>query len=90
MVNLQLLIMGIFCLATGLPMLLFAHRARLERKTATDIRKAELAAGASERYFEEQRTLNAYPAPETDGKRRMRGLLLTAGGIILLGLSFFG
>lgn len=87
MVNLQSLIMGIFCLATGLPMLLIAHRTRTEAKAATDARKAELAAGASERYFEEQRTLNTYPVPETDGKWRMRGLLFTGGGIILLGLS---
>jgi hypothetical protein len=78
MVNLQSLIMGIFCLATGLPMLLIAHRTRLDAKAATDARKAELAAGASERYFEEQRTLNTYPVPETTGSGECGGCCLLA------------
>jgi len=50
-------------------------------------RLAALQAGAKEDYFEEQRTLEAYPPPSTDTKQRAYGML----GIVLgLGTILFG
>jgi hypothetical protein len=85
--DLQLLSGGIIGLATGLPMLLFARRTRLAARAKAESRMAQLSAGASQRYFEEARSLIAYPLPATDEKWRTRGLVFTTGGMILLGLS---
>jgi hypothetical protein len=70
-------------------MLFFPRKKRLEAVANVAIRKAQLAAGASERYFEEGRTLDAYPLPATDGNWRTKGAFLTACGITLLCRAFF-
>ena len=87
--NLLGLIVGISCIASGSMMLIFPRRTRLAAKAKSEDRKAELDAGASERFFEEGRALSAYPLLKTDGKWRARGMLLTVGGIVLLGLSLY-
>lgn len=86
--NLQALVIGAFCLSTGLGMLLFPRRKRLIAETRVAKRKEQLAAGAPERFFEESRSIEAYPPAATDKKWRIKGALLTACGIILLALGY--
>jgi hypothetical protein len=88
-VDLQSLFIGLPCLAVGLATLIFPRKRRLAAESNLAVRKAELADGASERYFEERRALDAYPLPATDGKWRVRGGLLTVSAIALLALSYF-
>ena len=87
--DLQSLFFGASSLASGVAMLFFPRKRRLSAEAKVSDRKAQLAAGGTERYFEEGRTLEAYPLPATDGKWRVRGAFFTAVGIVLLGLSFF-
>jgi len=79
--------MGALSLAAGLGMFVFPRRKRLTAEARLAERKAQLAAGASERYFEEGRSLDAYPLPTTDAKWRMRGAFFTLCGLALLVLS---
>jgi hypothetical protein len=87
--DLQALFIGIPCLAFGLAMLLFPRKRRLAAEAKVLERTTQLAAGGTERYFEEGRTLKAYPLPSTDGKWRIKGAFFSAVGIMLIGLSFF-
>lgn len=86
--DLQFLFIGLCSLASGVPMLVIPRKKRLAAEKNLSTRKVQLAAGASEHYFEERRTLDAYPPPGTDAKWRMRGALLTGGGVALLVLSY--
>ncbi|WP_206240889.1 hypothetical protein [Novosphingobium terrae] len=70
-----LLIGGVISLS-GLAMLAFSRKQRL----AAVLRKAQLAAGESEAYFEEGRSIQTYPTSAW----RLRGVLLTFIGIIML------
>jgi hypothetical protein len=88
-VDVQSLFLGVPCLFFGLAMLFFPRKRRLAAQAKVADRKAQLAVGGTDRYFEEGRTLEAYPLPTTDGKWRVRGAFLTACGIALLGLPYF-
>jgi hypothetical protein len=70
-------------------MLFFPRKRRLAAEAKLADRKAQLAAGGTERYFEEGRALEAYPLPSTDGKWRVMGAFFTICGITLVVLSFF-
>lgn len=87
--NLQSLIIGAFCLPSGLGMLIYPRKKRLAAEAKVELRKDELAAGASERYFEEGRSIGAYPLPATDTGWRVKGALLTVVGGFLLLLGYF-
>lgn len=52
-------------------------------------RLAEIAGGAEELYFEEHRSLEAYPPPSSDAKMRRFGIVLTILGFacIIMGLA---
>jgi len=88
-VDLMSVFIGVPALVSGSAMLFFPRKKRLEAEAKVAIRKAQLTAGASERYFEEGRTLDAYPLPATDRKWRTKGAFLTACGIALLCLAYF-
>ncbi|WP_343612645.1 hypothetical protein [Novosphingobium sp.] len=87
--NLQALVIGAFCLPSGLGMLIYPRKRRLAAEAKVALRKEELAAGSSERYFEERRSIDAYPLPATDTGWRTKGALLTAAGLILLLIGYF-
>ncbi|MDR3571453.1 MAG: hypothetical protein P4L81_04635 [Candidatus Pacebacteria bacterium] len=87
-VNLQSLVIAAFCLPSGLGMFIFPRKKRLAAEAKVRLRKQELAAGAPERYFEEGRSIEAYPLPATDAKWRIRGAFLTMCGIALLFLGY--
>lgn len=86
--NLQSLIIGAFCLPSGLGMLIYPRKRRLAAESKVARRKDDLAAGASERYFEEARSIDAYPLPVTDMGWRTKGALLTTIGLVLLLLGY--
>jgi hypothetical protein len=88
-VDLLSLFFGAPCLVSGLAMLFFPRKRRLAAEAKVADRKAQLALGGTERYFEEGRSLEAYPLPTTDGKWRVMGAFFTICGIALVGLSFF-
>ena len=88
-VDMLSLMIGGTALACGLPMLFFPREERLVAEAKVLARKAELAAGADEHFFEERRSLEAYPPPKTDRKWRIKGAFLTTSGVALLLLSFF-
>jgi hypothetical protein len=88
-VNLQSLIIGVPCLLSSLGMMIFPHKRRLRAEAKVIQRKAQLAAGAPERFFEEARSIDAYPLPATDTKWRIKGVLLAVCGLSLILLSFF-
>ena len=87
--DLQPLIIGAFSLLSGAGMLIFPRRKRLAAEAKVAQRKQQLAAGEPEYYFEEGRSLDAYPLPATDMKWRVRGALLTVGGLTLLFFGYF-
>lgn len=87
--NIQGLLIGSFSLASGLVMFVLPRRSRLAAEADNSVRKAELRAGATERYFEERRTLDAYPPAPTDGKWRLKGAFFTLLGLALIVLSSF-
>ncbi|WP_298198937.1 hypothetical protein [Novosphingobium sp.] len=64
---------------------LFPRARRLRREA----RRAELSAGAEERFFEEARALDAYPLPRTDIGIRLAGLGMVALGLVLVGLELW-
>ena len=88
--NLQALVIGAFCLPSGLGMLIFPRRKRLAAEARVALRNEELATGASERYFEERRSIDAYPLPATDTKWQIKGAFFTVLGLALLLLGYFG
>jgi hypothetical protein len=75
---------GVVSLASGAPMLLVPRRSREKTQAVWKSRVAELNAGADERYFEEGRTLDAYPPIATDTKKRAFGGLLVVIGLALI------
>lgn len=87
--NVQSLILGAFCLPSGLGMLVFPRKRRLAAEAKLLHRKEELAAGAPERYCEERRSLDVYPLPATDTKWQIKGAFLTVAGLALLLLGYF-
>ena len=87
--DLMSLFIGVPTLVSGSAMLFFPRKKRLEAEAKVAIRKAQLRAGAAERYFEEGRTLDAYPLPATDGKWRSKGAFFTVCGIALLCFAYF-
>lgn len=87
--HLQVLIVGGFCLFSGIEMLIFPRKKRLAAEAKIRSRKQELAAGAPERYFEEGRSIDAYPLPPTDSRWRIKGAFLTVCGVALWLLDYF-
>ena len=83
-VNLQSLVIGAFSLFSGAGMLIFPRRKRLAAEAKVAHRKEQLAAGAPERYFEESRSLDAYPLPATE----IKGAFMTVVGLTLLLLGY--
>lgn len=76
--QLQAMLIGIGTIITGA--LMFIRPARARRVWRKRI--AELQAGAREEFFEERRSLEAYPPLSTNTKQRMFAVLL-----ILLGAA---
>jgi len=68
-------------------MLALPRRSRLAAEADARSRKAQLAAGAPERFFEERRSLEAYPPAPTDRRWQMKGAFFTLLGIALLSLA---
>lgn len=79
-----MLIYGATTAAGGVPILLNARKKRLLAHAAVAKRLDELAAGATEFYFEERRSLEAYPPPSSDAKMRWLGFMLTILGIAMI------
>ena len=67
---------GASSLASGLVMLALPRRSRLAAEAEARSRKAQLAAGAPERFFEERRSLEAYPPAPTDRRWQVKGGVL--------------
>ena len=86
--NYQSAIIGLFALVAGLPMFFVPGKKRAEAVARIANRKAELSAGADESFFEEARTIDAYPPPKTERAWRIRGAVLTLVGIASLVLAF--
>lgn len=87
--QIQGLLIGSFALASGLVMFVLPRRSRLAAEASSSARKAELQRGATERFFEERRTLDAYPPAPTDRKWRFKGAFFTLLGLVLIILSSF-
>ncbi len=86
--NYLLVFYGALSLMSGVPILLNAKKRRVVAETSVAKRLAEIAGGAEESYFEERRSLEAYPPPSSDTKMRWLGALLTVLGIasIMMGI----
>lgn len=80
---------GTLSLASGVPILLNAKKRRLMAEAADAKRLAEIAGGAEERYFEERRSLEAYPPPSSDTEMRWHGFIPIVLGLalIIMGLA---
>lgn len=79
------LALGGVCVVSGAAMAIFPnkkHKAKLARK-------AELSAGASERFFEERRAIDAYPPPKSESGWRIRGIALAVLGIAVIGVAIY-
>ena len=87
--NLQALIIGGFSLIAGAPMLAFPSAKRFEAEARIARRKAEIDDGGSELFFEERRSLDAYPPPKTNRGWRIKGMIATLLGLVLIGLAVF-
>lgn len=85
----QSMLIGAFSLASGLVMLVLPRRSRLAAEAEARSRKAQLDAGAPERFFEERRSIDAYPPAPTDRRWRLKGAVFTVLGITLLALALF-
>jgi hypothetical protein len=84
-INLQYVAIGVMNTAVGLRMLVEPQHFH----TKIDKRKTELDAGAPERFFEERRTLVAYPPPASVRGWRFKGTVLMLLGIACVSVSFF-
>lgn len=86
--DMQALVIGILTLGAGLPMALSPRRKRLAAQAQHAARKAALDAGDDERFFEERRTLDAYPPARTDRGWQIKGglLMLVGTALIVIGL----
>ncbi len=71
-------------LITGVPMVMFPARKRRNAIKTRKARLAELQAGSRERFFEERRSIEAYPPPSSDRRMRLAGVALMLGGLFLL------
>ena len=76
------IVLGAGAIVAGIPMVLTPTKARENTEKIWQARLAELDAGAEERFFEERRTLRAYPPLRSDAKKRAFGAFL-----LLLGLN---
>jgi hypothetical protein len=81
------LILGVGALLAGVPMVLKPGKARQDTQRAWQRRVAELESGAEETFFEEHRTLKAYPPLSSNGKKRAFGVFLVAVGASVIVLS---
>ncbi|WP_395395458.1 hypothetical protein WBP07_08380 [Novosphingobium sp. BL-8A] len=82
------LFLGIPTLARGVPMALRPARNRSIANARWRQRLEELEGGAPESYFEERRSLIAYPPCRTDRRTRVVGILSVFIGLALIALSF--
>jgi hypothetical protein len=82
--NLLYVMIGAFSLVAGIPMLAAPGKRRLAAEARTAARRAELAAGTRERYFEERRSLNAYTPSKSDAVWRIKGMFGVLAGVALL------
>ena len=78
---------GILSLVSGIPMAVWPHRKRKAAQAAWSERLAQLDAGAEETFFEERRSLLAYPPYKSDRKMRAAGIFLVLCGIAMIALS---
>lgn len=85
----QSLFIGLPALVGGAGMLLFPRARRLAAEARLARRKSQLADGEPERFFEERRTLDAYPLPATDGRWRAKGAFFTVCGAALIVMSYY-
>lgn len=83
--NLMSLTIGGMCLISGASMVIFPKR----KREAMLARKAKLAAGTSERYFEERRAIEAYPPPKTDKGWRIKGIALALLGVAAVCIGIY-
>jgi hypothetical protein len=79
------LALGGTCVVSGTAMAIFSE----QKHAAKLARKAELSAGASERFYEERRAVDAYPSPKTKIGWRIRGIALAVLGIIIIGMAIY-
>lgn len=86
------LITGAIVSANGLRLVLRPQsREQLERER--EARVAEIAAGSPERFFEEKRSLEAYPTskwePKSQRTVRVLGVISLVAGALLIGRGVF-
>ena len=77
---------GVCALASGGAIVAWPDR----KRRAWQARLDALRAGAPERYFEELRTLEAYPVPASNGRVRFSGVVMLGVGAVLIGLGVTG
>ncbi len=81
------LVIGCLSLASGSVMLTLPRRSRLVAQSKSAARKAKLQAGAPKQFFEERRTLDAFPPTSTDRGWRLKGAFFSLLGLGLIVLS---
>ena len=74
------IILGVGAVLVGAPMILNPAKARQSAEAKWKRRVAELEGGAEKNFFEEHRTLKAYPPLSSDEKKRALGVLLVLLG----------
>lgn len=88
-IDYQAMLYAALALGSGLPMLLRPRGHWRRAHGAWERRRAELGAGAAERFFEEGRSLQAYPPPASPRRTQWLGAGPTLGGLVLAGLAVF-
>lgn len=81
---LSLTIGGIY-FVSGIGIAVFPKR----KRDAVVARNAELATGASDRFFEERRTIEAYPLPKTEKGWRIKGIAMASLGVLMICLGLY-
>lgn len=81
---------GALALWRGIPMLIAPTRTCDAAAEARANRLNEIENGASERFFEERRTLEAYSPPKTKNTTLFTGIVFCVGGIYLLSYAVIG
>ncbi|MCJ2181564.1 hypothetical protein MTR62_02395 [Novosphingobium sp. 1949] len=85
MANVFFVFIGVSSIASGIAPTVWPHRRREKALHDRAERMAAIDAGAPETYFEERRTLDAYPPPRSDRRMRFLGVgQITLGTAILL------
>ncbi len=79
--NLQSLMIGGMSLFAGIPMLAIPNVKRLKAEARIARRKAEIDEGGSGHFFEERRSLDAFPPPKSDRGWRVKGMIATLLGL---------